>query len=194
MPPIVITISIEGDPDGSIEALRRIAGNPDSWRAVHAGLYAPPVSGIEEEPEESDYASGMESAIPVHPVPNYRQVWQNYAGTVANSQLSAEPVWPAHWDARLGNELVRNMSESARRLVGVLATAGADGMTRGNLTAELGIENDAIRTTQVSIGHALRRVQKANGNISLPRPVEFHKRIDTYILNPGFRAAIQDNG
>ena len=108
------------------------------------------------------------------------------------SQPLPELSWPAQWDPDLSNELVRNMSEGARRLVAVLAGSGADGMTREALTTELGIETDTIRTTQVSIGHALRRVQRANGNIRLPRPVEFHKRIDTYMLNPGFRAAIQE--
>ena len=84
------------------------------------------------------------------------------------------------------------MTDAARRLVAVLAASGADGVTRESLTAQLGIAADTIRTTQVSIGHSLRRVQRDNGNISLQRPVEFHKAINTYMLNPDFRAAIQE--
>ena len=121
----------------------------------------------------------------------YRPMVGNHGSTMAYRQALPEPAWPAQWDSRLGNELVRNMSENARRLVSILAAAGAEGMTRDAITSQLGIETDTIRTTQVSIGHALRRIQRANGNISLPRPVEFHKRLDTYMLNPAFRAALQ---
>ena len=84
------------------------------------------------------------------------------------------------------------MNDPARRLVAVLAASGADGVTRESLTAQLGIAVDAIRITQIGIGHALRRVQRENGNISLPRPVEFHRDINTYMLNSDFRVAIQE--
>ena len=72
--------------------------------------------------------------------------------------------------------------------------AGSVGSGRRNrelLAAQLGIAVDAVRTTQVSIGHALRRVQRDNGNISLLGLVEFHRDINTYMLHPDFRAAIQ---
>lgn len=189
MPPIVIKISIEGDAEGSIEALRRIAAMSTPGQPLpYPGFdHSEAVVGIEEEEQVDSETSSTEI------VPNrYRPMWGNYGMNMAYRPIPAEPTWPAQWDSQLGKELVRNMSESARRLVATLATAGSEGMTRDDLTTELGIENDNIRTTQVSIGHALRRLQRANGNISLPRPVEFHKRLDTYMLNPGFREAIQD--
>ena len=190
MPPIVIKISIEGDPDGTIDALRRIAAMGDP------NLIAPvPTTVVSETDCEDDGGPNVEwptveaGELP----PTYGPVSGNHSSGIAYRQSLPEPAWPAQWDSRLGNELVRNMSDSARRLVSILAAAGAEGMTRDAITSQLGIETDTIRTTQVSIGHALRRVQRANGNISLQRPVEFHKRLDTYMLNSAFRAALQNN-
>ena len=188
MPPIIIKISIEGDPQGTIDALRRIASINDSDQI----LAMPEITHGELDPEPSGQGSAeltprnlVELPAGDHPMFDSRM-----AGVAYRHPLP-EPAWPARWDKQLGNELVRNMSENARRLVEVLAEAGSEGMTRDAITSQLGIETDTIRTTQVSIGHALRRVQRANGNISLPRPVEFHKRLDTYMLNPAFRAALQ---
>ncbi len=192
MPPIVIKISIEGDPDGTVEALRRIASMGDPNQLALAGTSV----SVSETTLEDDGDSHVEwsAAVPAEESPTaYRPVFANHASGIAYRQSLPEPAWPAQWDSRLGNELVRNMSENARRLVSILADAGAEGMTREAITTQLGIETDTIRTTQVSIGHALRRVQRANGNISLARPVEFHKRLDTYMLNPAFRVAIQND-
>ena len=122
----------------------------------------------------------------------YERAWENGAGPATRRQPAPEPSpTPAQWDSHLCNELVSNMTDAARHLVAVLAASGADGVTRESLTAQLGIAVDTIRTTQVSVGHALRRVQRDNGNISLPRPVEFHPDINTYMLNLNFRSAIQ---
>ena len=66
-------------------------------------------------------------------------------------------------------------------------------MTRESLAAQLDIAVNAIRIIRIGIGHALRRVQLDNGNISLPRPVEFHRDSNTYMLNPNFRAAIRES-
>ena len=190
MSAIVIKISIEGDPDGTVDALRRIAamGDPDLIASL------PNISVSETDWEDvglhSDELSTAQAADP--PIV-YRPTMGGPSNGITYRQALPEPAWPAQWDSRLGNELVRNMSENARQLVAILADAGAEGMTRDAITSQLGIETDTIRTTQVSIGHALRRVQRAHGNISLPRPVEFHKRLDTYMLNPAFRAALASN-
>ncbi|MCY4417514.1 MAG: hypothetical protein OXE87_14570 [Chloroflexi bacterium] len=188
MSPIVIKISIEGDPDGTVDALRRIASMSDPNL-----LHLASTTSLLETDWEDDGDSHVEwsSLQPGETPVVYRPMVGNHGSTMAYRQALPEPAWPAQWDSRLGNELVRNMSENARRLVSILAAAGAEGMTRDAITSQLGIETDTIRTTQVSIGHALRRIQRANGNISLPRPVEFHKRLDTYMLNPAFRAALQ---
>ena len=188
MPPIVIKISIEGDPNGIVDALRRIAsmGDPNLLPLISTTTDAEP-----EWEENGDSHVEWTALQAGEPANAYRQLVGNHASGVAYRQSLPEPAWPAQWDSRLGNELVRNMSENARQLVTILAASGSEGMTRDAITAQLGIETDTIRTTQVSIGHALRRVQRANGNISLPRPVEFHKRLDTYMLNPAFRAALQ---
>ena len=172
-----------------MDALRRIAtvGVCDQPQA------APELPHGENGRDESEQTSAESEARPEFDLPEgSRQMWENRIANAGHRQPIPEPSWPAQWDQHLSNELVGNMSENARRLVAVLAVAGAEGMTRNAIASELGIETDVIRTSQVSIGHALRRVQRANGNVSLPRPVEFHKRLDTYMLNPGFRAAIQN--
>lgn len=186
MPSISVTINIEGDPEESIAALRRIAGvgvAPESATPAAAS----PSAEAEPEPPASESA-GSSTQMPSR----YQRLWENGANGAERRQPDAEPPRPAQWDRHLCNELVSNMTDAARRLVAVLATSGADGVTRESLTAQLDIAVDTIRTTQVSIGHALRRVQRDNGNISLPRPVEFHRDINTYMLNPDFRAAIQE--
>lgn len=190
MPPVVIKICIEGDLEETIDALRRIAavGGHDQFQDT------PELPHGEYNWEESEQPSEEFDARPEFELPEgSRQMWEDRIANAGHRQPLPEPSWPAHWDEHLSNELIKYMSENARRLVAVLAVAGAEGMTRNAITSELAIETDTIRTTQVSIGHALRRVQRANGNINLPRPVEFHKRLDTYMLNPGFRAAIQDS-
>ena len=189
MASISVTINIEGDPEGSIAALRRIAG-VESGPAPAAAVAAPPVAPAEPATESTaDPVSGTPTQMPSR----YQRMWENGAGVATRRQPAPEPPpTPAQWDSHLCNELVNNMTDAARRLVAVLAASGADGVTRESLTAQLGIAVDTIRTTQVSIGHALRRVQRDNGNISLPRPVEFHRDINTYMLHPGFRAAIQE--
>lgn len=191
MPPIVIKISIEGDPDGTVDALRRIAwmGDPRQLAFATAAASVSEPEWEDEGDPHVEWTTGQAGEMPMA----YRPVFANHGSGIGYRQSLPEPAWPAQWDSRLGNELVRNMSENARRLVSILAEAGAEGMTREAITSQLGIETDTIRTTQVSIGHALRRVQRANGNISLPRPVEFHKRLDTYMLNPAFRAALQND-
>ena len=189
MPPIVMRICIEGDLEGTIDALRRIAavGGRHQLQDTPKSPYG------ENNWDESEQTSAELDTRTEFELPDRsRQIWEDRIANAAHRQPFPEPAWPAQWDKDLSNELVGNMSENARRLVAVLAVAGAEGMSRGAITSELGIETDTIRTTQVSIGHALRRVQRANGNINLPRPVEFHKRLDTYMLNPGFRAAIQN--
>lgn len=188
MPPIVVKISVEGDVEGTINALRRIAsmGDQDSF------LPAPELTHEEDNREKNEQASVEPGASTAFELPEgSRQLWEDRIANAGHRQPLTEQSWPAQWDQHLGNELVANMSENARRLVAVLAVAGAGGMTRNAIVSELGIEIDTIRTAQVSIGHALRRVQRANGNINLPRPVEFHKSLDTYMLNPEFRAAIR---
>ncbi len=189
MPPIVMRICIEGDLEGTIDALRRIAAV-----GGHHQLQDTPESPYGENSwdESEQTATELDTRTEFELPDGSRQIWEDRIANAAHRQPLPEPAWPAQWDRHLSDELVGNMSENARRLVAVLAVAGAEGMTRGAITSELGIETDTIRTTQVSIGHALRRVQRANGNINLPRPVEFHKRLDTYMLNPGFRAAIQN--
>ena len=187
MPSISLTISIEGDPEESIAALRRIAGVDGTRRATVAS--ASP--GVAAEPAAQPTAPASQGA-PRRMPSRYRRLWEDGAGGTAGRRRAAErPPTPARWDSHLCNQLVGDITDAARRLVAVLAGSGAEGVTRESLTAELGIAVDALRTSQVSIGHALRRVQRDNGNISLPRPVEFHKAIDTYMLNPDFRAAIQ---
>ena len=191
MPSISVTISIEGDPEGSIAALRRIAGVGGAWQSTTSAT-ASPAMDVAPAPEPAALApSGTPTQLPSR----YQQMWENGASGTARRQPAAEPPppTPAQWDSHLCNELVSNMTDAARRLVAVLAASGADGVTRESLTAQLGIAVDTIRTTQVSIGHALRRVQRDNGNISLPRPVEFHRDINTYMLNPDFRTAIQES-
>ena len=187
MSSISVIISIEGDPEGSIAALRRIAGVEGEQPAAVA------VESQSTEAELATEPTASASSETPAPMPSRdRQLWENGASGEAPSRPAAElPPTPAQWDSHLCNELVSNMNEGARRLVAVLAASGADGVTRDSLTAQLGIAVDAVRTTQGSIGHALRRVQRDNGNISLSRPVEFHKAINTYMLNPDFRAAIQ---
>ena len=190
MSSISVTISIEGDPEGSIAALRRIAGVSAAQESTAAAVASP---GTEAEPA-LELAALAPSETPAQMPSRYQRMWENGAGATARRQpTEAPPPTPAQWDSHLCNELVSNMTDAARRLVAVLAASGADGVTRESLTAQLGIAVDAIRTTQVSIGHALRRVQRDNGNISLSRPVEFHKAINTYMLNPDFRAAIQES-
>lgn len=190
MASISVTISIEGDPEGSIAALRRIAG-------VGVGKEFTAAADVSSSPEAEPTAelpASASSGTPAQMPTRYQRLWENGASGAVRRQPAAEPPpTPAQWDSHLCNELVSNMTDAARRLVAVLAASGADGVTRESLTAQLGIAVDAIRTTQVSIGHALRRVQRDNGNISLPRPVEFHKAINTYMLNPEFRAAIQES-
>ena len=188
MPSISVTISIEGDPEGSIAALRRIAGVGAAQELSAAAVTSP---SMETEPA-TEPAAPAPSATPAQMPSRYQRVWDNGASAAPRRQPAPEPPTPAHWDQHLCNELVSNMTDAARRLVAVLAASGADGVTRESLTAQLGIAVDAIRTTQVSIGHALRRVQRDNGNISLSRPVEFHREINTYMLHPDFRAAIQE--
>ena len=188
MPSISVTINFEGEPEESVAALRRIAGvgaAPESTTAATAS----PRSGAEPATEPAAPASlGSSVQMPSR----YQRIWENGAGAGTRRQPAPKPPpTPAQWDSHLCNELVSNMTDAAPRLVAVLAASGEDCITRESLTAQLGIAVDTIRTTQVSIGHALRRVQRDNGNISLPRPVEFHRDINTYVLNPEFRAAIQ---
>ena len=192
MPSISVTINIEGDPQGSIAALRRIAGVGGAEQPTAA-----PVASVAAPPEEAvEPAAEPTAAAPASPpqMPSrYQRLWEDGAERPGRRQPEPEPPTPAQWDSHLCNELVNNMTEGARRLVAVLAASGVDGVTRESLTAQLNIAVDTIRTTQVSIGHALRRVQRDNGNISLPRPVEFHRDINTYMLHPGFRSAIQES-
>ncbi len=189
MPPIIIKISVEGDAEGTINALRRIASMGDQASV----LPATELTHGEDNREKNEPATVESGTSTAFELPEgSRQLWEDRIANAEHRQPLPEQSWPAQWDQHLGNELVTNMSENARRLVAVLAVAGAGGMTRDAIVSELGIETDTIRTSQVSIGHALRRVQRANGNINLPRPVEFHKRLDTYMLNPGFKAAIRE--
>ena len=158
-----------------VPALRRIAGVDDGQQAAVVAESPSP----EAEPN-----------LPTR----YQRMWENGASRAPRGRPAAEPEPPpssAQWDPHLCNELVSYMNDAGRRLVVVLAASGADGVTRGSLTAQLGIAVYAIRTTQVSIGHALRRMQRDSGNVSLPRLVEFHRAINTYMLHPDFRAWIQ---
>ena len=186
MPPIVLTISVEGEPEASIAALRRIVGLKDT--PGDDSLIADSAQAGKEMrvPLNSDGATTAEL------LPRYRQFWENGGQAHAPFGVMPEIARPAQWNKRLCDELVSHMTEGAKRLVAVLVEAGVDGMKRDALTDELDIEIDTIRTTQVSIGHSLRRVQRSNGNILLPRPVEFHKNIDTYMLHPAFRAALEE--
>ena len=190
MSSISVTISIEGDPEGSIAALRRIAGVQGAPPPT-SSVAAPQVESAEPALES---AAAPASGTPAQMPSRYQRMWENGAERAGRRQPAPEPPpTPAQWDSHLCNELVNNMTDGARRLVAVLAASGVNGVSRESLTAQLGIAVDTIRTTQVSIGHALRRVQRDNGNISLPRPVEFHRDINTYMLHPGFRAAIQES-
>ena len=190
---VSVTISIEGDSEESIAALRRIAG-VDNGHPATVGVEPSSPEAVAEPPAPEPAAASAATGTPVQMPSRYRRLWENGAGGTPRRQAAPEPPpTPAKWDSHLCNELVGNMTDAARRLVAVLAASGADGVTRESLTAQLGIAVDAIRTTQVSIGHALRRVQRDNGNVSLPRPVEFYRDINTYILHPDFRAAIRES-
>ena len=191
MASVSVTINIEGDPDESIAALRRIAGVDDVQPATIVVASGSPEAEPAPVPAPSSSAAAATRTSAQMPT-RYQRLWENGASGQARRQPAAEPPpTPAQWDGHLCNELVNNMTDAGRRLVAVLAASGADGVTRESLTAQLGIAVDAVRTTQVSIGHAMRRVQRDNGNISLPRPVEFHRDINTYMLNADFRTAIQ---
>ena len=204
MPPIVLTISVEGEPEESIAALWRLigAGDPPVPSAASAAAPSPDANGVDAgEPDGSGAALPASSALARYG--NFRQDIadgfttagpESEAGVAAEVDAAPapppEPPLPAEWDEPLCRELIGYLTDGAKRLIDTLAASASAGMTRDALTVELGIEIDTLRTNQVSIGHSLRRVRNANGNISLPRPVEFHKQIDTYQLHPGFRAAL----
>lgn len=186
MPPIVLTISVEGEPEDSIAALRRIVGLGDAPAQDSA------TTGSAQSDNDLQVPLDASGATTAEMLPRYRELWENGSQTRASLRESPEMARPARWNKQLCNELFGHMTEAANRLVSVLTEAGVHGMKRDALAAELDIQMDTIRTTQVSIGHSLRRVQRSNGNIILPRPVEFHKNIDTYMLHPAFRVALEN--
>ncbi|MCY3690701.1 MAG: hypothetical protein OXI54_04055 [Chloroflexota bacterium] len=130
MPSISVTISIEGDPEGSTAALRRIAGVGGAQELSAAAAVS---ASREAEPDAL-----TPSETPAQMPSRYQRVRENGASATARRQPAPEPPpTPAQRDSHLCNELASNMTDAARRLVAVLAASDADGVTRESLNPDL---------------------------------------------------------
>ena len=110
MASISVTISIEGDPEASIAALRRIAGVGATQQSTAAAAASPSTA-----PAPAPAASAPSITLAQMPS-RYQRLWKNGASGAVRRQPAEEPTpTPAQWDSHLCNELVSNMTDAARR-------------------------------------------------------------------------------
>ena len=164
-----VTVTIEGDIDEVVAALRGMAGRGD--------LEQPAVA-----------ASASTDAWPETTVPDEME-----DSTDAVAEPSAEPQAPI-WNASYVHTFWRNLSDTARQAMIRVSRSPNHTQKRAQLMHTLQLSQRELSGSLSSQGHSLNRLKRRRGDVDLPRPLTYDKINDAYVLDPNFANALSETG
>ena len=171
-----ITVTIEGDVDEVVAALRGMAGGRLPEVAPAEAMAAPPaVAEPEGEPAEPEPA--MEMAAAPAPLPAVQE---------------PEPE-KAAWDASYASSFWQHLSDTARQAMLRVSRSPNHTQRRAQLMHTLRLTQRELSGSLSSQGHSLNRLKRRR-NVDLPRPLNYDKTEDVYVLDPGFANALRELG
>ena len=164
-----VIVTIEGDIDEVVAALRGIAGL-SVLSGAHSVLAAQADACSESHVHSED----------AHP---------SGASTDPGEQM-ARPIWNASYV----HTFWRNLSDTARQAMIRVSRSPNHTQKRAQLMHTLHLSQRELSGSLSSQGHSLNRLKKRRGDVDLPRPLTYNKVNDAYILDPDFAEALRETG
>ena len=180
-----VSVTIEGDINEVIATLKGMAGGVAlapgaAGEAPTAALAEPPASEETAELAEAGDAPDM----------TYEEEYY----TPPPAPSPPEPEAPlASWNMGYVDAFWVGLSDTARQAILRVSRSPNHTQQRAQLMHTLQLSQRGLSGSLSSQGHSLNRVQK-RGNVRLPRPLNYDKVEDVYILDADFASAMRDLG
>lgn len=187
-----VSVTIEGDINEVIATLKGMAAGAAlapgaAGDAPTAALAATPAS--EEAPAaELAEAGGADAGD------GAAMAYEEEYYTPPPAPSPPEPEAPlASWNMGYVDAFWVGLSDTARQAILRVSRSPNHTQQRAQLMHTLQLSQRGLSGSLSSQGHSLNRVQK-RGNVRLPRPLNYDKVEDVYILDPDFASAMRDLG
>lgn len=168
-----VTVSIEGEIDEVISALRGMAGrHPIPGDDLDDSVLTNISVASPGESETSTTDKDLEQA-PAHHV---------------------EASSSASWNSSYVHTFWRNLSDTARQAMIRVSRSPNHTQKRAQLMHTLQLSQRELSGSLSSQGHSLNRLKKRRGDVNLPRPLTYDKTDDSYVLDADFANALQEIG
>ena len=166
-----VTVTIEGDIDEVVAAIRQMAGRgaePLTGGEVIAGEEAvdAAVGGADGASTRDGESSPEELAV------------------------TAEPDRPK-WNASYTTTFWRYLSATARQAMVRVSQSPDYTEKRAQLMDELNLTQRELSGSLSSQGHSMNRLRRRRGGVDLPRPMTYDKVADVYVLDSNFAGALR---
>lgn len=171
-----ITVTIEGDVDEVVAALRGMAGGRRGT-AAPAAARAPAIAPVVVEAEEPAEAA-MEAVAAPAPLPEVR---------------APEPEM-AVWTASYASSFWQHLSDTARQAMLRVSRSPNHTQRRAQLMHTLRLSSQRELSGSLSSqGHSLNRLKRQR-EVTLPKPLTYDKAEDAYVLDADFAGALRELG
>lgn len=180
-----VTLTIEGDTGEVVAMIREMAGRAAAAGApepptVVASVAAAPPAALEaaaEAVEEPETAVAVAEPEPAAPEPE------------------PEPEVPmAEWNVRYVNAFWRHLSDRAQEAMKRVSRSPNYRQRRAQLMHTLNLSQRELSGSLSSQGHSLNRLKKGPRGVVLPRPLNYDKDDDMYVLDANFANAMREIG
>lgn len=169
-----ITVTIEGDVDEVVAALRGMAGGR---RGAPAAARAPAIAPVVVEAEEPAEAA-MEAVAAPAPLPEVR----------------APAPEMAVWTASYASSFWQHLSDTARQAMLRVSRSPNHTQRRAQLMHTLRLSSQRELSGSLSSqGHSLNRLKRQR-EVTLPKPLTYDKAEDAYVLDADFAGALRELG
>lgn len=186
-----VTLTIEGDTGEVVAMIREMAGRADA-----AGTPEPPtvVASVAAPSLASPdlAASALESDAPDA---------EMAMAPAAETEPAAPPPPPAppaipeaEWNIRYFNAFWNHLSDRAQEAMRRVSRSPNYRQRRVQLMHTLDLSQRELSGSLSSQGHSLNRLKRGPRGVALPRPLNYDKDDDMYVLDANFANAMRETG
>ena len=160
-----VTVTIEGDIDEVMAAIRQMAGR--GTEPLAGGEVIEGEEAVDAAADGTDDASSPEELA-------------------ATAELDRPK-----WNASYATTFWRNLSATARQAMVRVSQSPDYTEKRAQLMDELNLTQRELSGSLSSQGHSMNRLKRRRGGVDLPRPMTYDKAADVYVLDSNFAGALQ---